>query len=297
MSGTLTTLVRPSASARALGLLQATHPIPNMMFVAVVAVFSFLAASAAHRSVAPWDLARLLLGVFCAQAVIGAVNDYRDRELDAASRPSKPIVRGLVTGKQVLAVAAGCAAATALLIAPFGLVTFALAVLIVALGLAYDLGLKGSPASGVLYALHFPLFPYVAWAVFGHWQAFLPWLLPVGAALGVAMNISNTLPDLEEDLAHGVRGLPHVLGMRRSLLAAWTLPLVLVAFVWALNLSGVLPSSRLEMLVATGATVLSVALAWGLHRARPQPATLRVTFLVQAVGAVVFASAWVAAVS
>jgi predicted acyl esterase len=50
------------------------------------------------------------------------------------------------------------------------------------------------------------------WAVFGHRQSFLPWLVPVGAVLGVAMNIANTLPDLENDLAGGVRGLPTAWG-------------------------------------------------------------------------------------
>ena len=30
------------------------------------------------------------------------------------------------------------------------------------------------------------LFPVLAWDVFGRWQPFLPWLLPIGAALGIA---------------------------------------------------------------------------------------------------------------
>jgi len=288
---------RPGIGARALGLLEATHPIPNLMFVVVVGVFSWLAASAADRSVAPWMLVCLLLGVFLAQAVIGATNDYCDRELDAATQPSKPIPRGVVTASQVLVLALACGAATVALIAPLGLVPLGLTALIVALGLAYDLGLKGSPASGILFALHFPLFPLLAWSVFGEWESFLPWVVPVGAGLGVAMNVSNTLPDLEGDTAHGLHGLPHALGLRRSLALAWGMPLVVLAFMWIIDFTGLVPSDTAGMVVATVAALVSVGLAVVLYRRSPRPATLRVTFLIQAVGVVVMTCGWVAAAS
>jgi 4-hydroxybenzoate polyprenyltransferase len=288
---------RPGIGARALGLLEATHPIPNLMFVAVVGVFSWLAASAADRAVSPWALTALLLGVFGAQAVIGATNDYCDRELDADTQPSKPIARAVVTANQVLALAVACGVATVALIAPLGLVPLGLTALIVALGLAYDLGLKGSPASGILYALHFPLFPLLAWSVFGEWESFLPWVVPIGAGLGVAMNVANTLPDLEGDIAHGLHGLPHVLGMRRSLAVAWGLPLVVLAFMWAIDLAGLVPADTAGMVVATAAALVSVGLAFALYRRRPQPATLRLTFLIQAAGVVVMTCGWVAAAS
>ena len=42
-----------------------------------------------------------------------------------------------------------------------------------------------------------------------------PWWWPVGAALlGVGAHLVNVLPDVEDDLATGVRGLPHRLGPR-----------------------------------------------------------------------------------
>ena len=42
------------------------------------------------------------------------------------------------------------------------------------------------------------------------------WLVGAGAALGAAAHLANVAPDLEEDLATGVRGLPHRLGARAS---------------------------------------------------------------------------------
>ena len=41
------------------------------------------------------------------------------------------------------------------------------------------------------------------------------WLVTAGGALGAAAHLANVAPDLEDDLATGVRGLPHRLGARR----------------------------------------------------------------------------------
>ncbi len=282
---------------RPLGFLLVTHPIPSAMYVVAVGLFSWLAAVAAHRPLDPGDLARVLIGMGCAQAAIGATNDYCDREHDAIGQPSKPIVRGLVTPDQALGLAVVCSGALLLLITPLGLVPLVLGLLVEGIGLAYDLGFKGTPVSGLLYAVYFPLIPLLAWAVFGRWQPFLPWVLPLGGALGIAMNVANSLPDLDTDAAQEVQGLPHLLGLRRGLAVAWSTPPAALALLWLLSVIGVVPAHRGAMLIATAATVLSVALAIGLYVWRPQPATLRLTFIVQALGVVGLATAGLAAVA
>jgi 4-hydroxybenzoate polyprenyltransferase len=59
------------------------------------------------------------------------------------------------------------------------------------------------------------------------------WLVSAGGALGAAAHLANVAPDLEDDLATGVRGLPHRLGARVSAVVAALLlggaSLVLVA--------------------------------------------------------------------
>jgi 4-hydroxybenzoate polyprenyltransferase len=267
------------------------------MYVVAVGVFSWLAAIAAHHTLQPARLALVLAGVACAQIAIGATNDYCDRELDALSRPDKPIVRGLITPRHAIRLAGFASLGLLLLMTPLGLAALILGLFVEGLGLAYDLGLKGTPASALLYAVYFPLIPLLAWVVFGRWQSFLPWLLPLGALLGVAMNIANSLPDLQDDLARGVRGLPHVLGMRRGLAVAWALPLAALALVWALDLSGVVPGHVPGMVAATVAAVLSVGLAAALFARRPRPATLRLTFIIQALGVVGLSTGWLAAVA
>jgi 4-hydroxybenzoate polyprenyltransferase len=288
---------RPGIGGRALGFLLVTHPIPSAMYVVAVGLFSWLAAAAAHRPLDSGPLARVLVAMACAQAAIGATNDYCDRALDAATKPSKPIVRGLITANQALALATACSAALILLITPLGLLPLVLGLLVEGLGLAYDLGFKGTPVSGLLYAIYFPLIPLLAWSVFGRWQPFLPWVLPLGAALGVAMNVANSLPDLEEDAAQGVRGLPHLLGQRRALAVAWGTPLAALVLLWALDGTGGVPAHLGGMLVATGAGLLSVAMAVALYTWRPRPATLRLTFIIQALGVVAMATGWLAAVA
>jgi 4-hydroxybenzoate polyprenyltransferase len=296
MAKTATSLRRVIAR-RAYGVLRVTHPVPSLAYVVAVGFFAALAALAAHRSLAPDALARVLVAMGGAQAAIGATNDLFDQRLDAFSRPEKPLVRGLITPDYALVVAIIGSAALLLLITPLGLAALVLGLLVEGLGLAYDFGLKRTPWSGLLYAVYFPLIPLLAWTVFGRWQPFLPWLLPLGAALGVAMNVANSLPDLEADLAQDVRGLPHLLGLRRGLIVTWITPLAVMALLWLLDLTRVVPARAAGMWIATAFAVASTAAAWLLYRARPTSQTLRTTFLIQAVGVVGLAVAWLAAVA
>ncbi|HEV2235888.1 MAG TPA: UbiA family prenyltransferase [Ktedonobacterales bacterium] len=278
-------------------MLLVTHPLPSLAYVIAVGGFAVVAAVAAHRSLDAGTLARVLVAVAGAQVAIGATNDLFDLPADTESQPAKPLVRGLITPDHALLVALGGSAALLLLLAPLGLLALTLGLLIEGLGLAYDFGLKRTPWSGLLFAIYFPLIPLLAWTVFGRWQPFLPWLLPVGAALGVAMNVANSLPDLEGDLAHGVRGLPHLLGLRRGLWVAWLTPPAVAALLWLLSLTGLVPAHAVDLTAATGFALASVASAYLLYQARPTPQTLRTTFFIQTIGVIGLAVAWLSGVA
>ncbi|MGZ3714682.1 MAG: UbiA family prenyltransferase [Ktedonobacterales bacterium] len=280
-----------------LGLLLVTHPLPSTMYVVVTAVLSVVAAAAAQRSINLLTLAQVLVCVACAQIAIGSLNDYCDRALDAAGDRDKPIVRGLIAPWEAVALAVAASVVLLLTSVPLGPVVFALALLIEGLGLAYDFRFKGTPISALLFAVYFPLFPLLAWVVFGRWQPFLLWLLPLGAALGVAMNVANTLPDLEADRAAGMRGLPHLLGYRRGLVVAWATPLLVVAAMWVLHLTDLVPARLPLLALASAAGLVSVLVAVILYRRNSLPATLRHTFLIQGLGVIVLAGGWIAAVA
>jgi 4-hydroxybenzoate polyprenyltransferase len=240
---------------------------------------------------------RLLISVECTQLAIGAINDYQDRVEDVGTNRLKPIARGWIAPWEAIAIAIFATAVIFVIAPSLGILPFAILLLIEALGLSYDLWFKGTVLSGVLYAIGLPLSPLLSWSVFGRWQPFLPWLLPLGAALGIAMNVANTLPDLEADRAAGIRGLPHLLGLRRGLFVAWLTPPLVLAGILLLHVTGVVPARSPGLWLVVVAALLPSALAAALYRRRPVSATLRATFLLQGVGVILLAGGWIAAVA
>jgi 4-hydroxybenzoate polyprenyltransferase len=96
----------------------------------------------------------------------------------------------------------------------------------VASGWAYNLGLKRTLWSAVPYAVAFGALPAVVSlaAADPAWPP--PWMMLTGALLGVGAHLLNALPDLADDVATGVLGLPQRLGARR---VRWLAPAVLLA--------------------------------------------------------------------
>lgn len=281
---------------RAGGLVRVTHPVPVAMYMLLMALLAPIAAFSAHRTLSIDAVVRLVLAMGCAQAAIGILNDYCDRALDAASKPRKPLVRGTVQPGEALALVVILTGLAILIAQSFGLAATVILCAIMALGFAYDLRFKGTWVSALLFALHFPLLPIFVWAALGAWRPFLPWILPLGAALGIAMNIANSLPDLDDDIAAGVRGLPHVLGLRRDLALVWGIPVALSLLIWLLDLTGLAPGLPIWLLLATLVAIGTTALTMLFYRRKPDAATLKVNFYIQAFGAMAFAACWLVAV-
>ena len=75
--------------------------------------------------------------------------------------------------------------------------------------LAYNAGLKATWLSWLPYSLAFGSLPAVV--SLSRDPAALPpwWMVAVGALLGFAAHLLNAMPDLADDAATGIRGLPH----------------------------------------------------------------------------------------
>jgi len=189
----------------------ACHPAPT---VAVTALTAGLAALAGL----PWGTGLLVVGaVFTGQLSIGWSNDALDAARDrVAGRTDKPVAAGRVPRRTVAAAAGVALVLTVVLSLALGLLPGLAALTVVACGWAYNLGLKGTWFSFVPYALAFGLLPAVATLPLpgSPWPA--GWAMLAGALLGVAAHLLNVLPDLDDDLATGVRGLPHRLGRRTT---------------------------------------------------------------------------------
>jgi 4-hydroxybenzoate polyprenyltransferase len=194
---------------RVRALLVASHPGPSL---AITAMATVLAAEAAPHGFGPVLVAPAMLA---GQLSVGWSNDACDAGLDiAAGRTDKPVARGEVTVRALWVAAAVSLALSLALSAAISLVTLGLMVLIIGAAWAYNLGLKSTPWSGLMYLLGFgPLPAFAASTLPG--QPAPRFALCVAAGLvGLGAHFANVLPDLSSDLASGVRGLPQLVAAR-----------------------------------------------------------------------------------
>jgi 4-hydroxybenzoate polyprenyltransferase len=196
---------------RVVGLLGACHPGPAL---AVTLLAGLLAGAV---GLGPGHIGLVVAAVLTGQLSIGWSNDLVDLARDrAVGREDKPLVDGRVSEA---AVRAACGLAL-LLTVPLSLACGWLAGLVqlvcVAAGWTYNLGAKSTPWSWLPYAVAFGALP--AFVSLTDDPDRLPplWLPLAGALLGVGAHFVNVLPDLADDAATGVRGLPHRLGARWS---------------------------------------------------------------------------------
>ena len=201
------------ALKRVQALIITSHPGPSL---AITALTTLLAAQAAPHGIGPALTAPALLA---GQLSIGWSNDACDAGRDAAAgRADKPLARGDISAGAVWT-AAGVGAAAGLAMAlVIGPLTGGLYALAIALGWAYNLGVKSSLASGAMYLLGFGLMPaYAASTLPGHHAP--RWQVTVAAALlGLGAHFANVLPDLAADKATG-RAWPAPAGGRH--VGAW----------------------------------------------------------------------------
>ena len=272
--------------------LRIIHPFPTLLNVAATGGLAFVAARGAPNALL---LVRMLLLMLFAQSAIGITNDYFDRDLDAQTKPRKPIPAALVTPSVAAMVAVVLIAAALVLGGTLGRISFGLAALGLACGLAYDVRLKRTLASALPYMIAIPTLPLWVWLTLGERDRVLWWLLPLGALLGLALHLANTLPDIEADASHGVEGLAHRLGARRSMFVGWasfasalTITVAMAPFV-AYDVRLYAPT-----FAASAACLVSSV---GLYAVRRDAFSLQFGFGALGFGSAVLAVGWLAAVT
>jgi 4-hydroxybenzoate polyprenyltransferase len=200
--------------ARLRALIAATHPGPTAAVTVVATLLAVAAGVPAGRT------ALVFLAVLAGQASIGWSNDWLDADRDrAVARGDKPVVQGAVRPAQLRSAALASAALAVVLSLLLGVVPGLLLLVLVASGWAYNAGLKLTWASGLGYVTGFGALPAGVVAAAPGTPLAPWWLVVAGGAIGAAAHLANVAPDLEDDLATGVRGLPHRLGPRVSAVA------------------------------------------------------------------------------
>lgn len=202
--------------AGAIALAGSTHPGPTVAVSLITVVF------AVGIGLEPWRVALLGTAMLLGQASVGLSNDWLDADRDRiVGRSDKPVASGLISVRIVRAGAIGAAIAAVVATVPLGAAATLVHTVFIASAWGYNLGLKGTAFSVAPYVVSFGLLPALVTLSAGRPEFAAGWALALGALLGVAAHFANVLPDLDEDRATGVRGLPHRLGARASGLATW----------------------------------------------------------------------------
>jgi 4-hydroxybenzoate polyprenyltransferase len=248
--------------ARVRALVIASHPGPSL---AITAMATVLAAEAAPHGFGPVLVAPAMLA---GQLSVGWSNDACDAARDiAAGRTDKPVARGEVTVRSLWVAAIVSLLAALAMSAAISLVTLGILALLVGAAWAYNLGLKSTPWSGLMYLLGFgPLPAYAASALPGQPAARF-WVCAAAGLLGLGAHFANVLPDLDADLRSGVRGLPQVVAARWGPGAARGAALVLLLSASALLVAEASPARRWIAVAGLGCScVLAVVGAVGKGR-------------------------------
>lgn len=243
------------------GLVVASHFPPTVM------VTAFALALSAGIGAGARTTTLVALAVLAGQLSVGWSNDWLDARRDVAvGRADKPVVSGLVTAATLRTAALVALAACVVLSVATGLLPGVVHVVAVGVAWSYNARLKATWWSWAPYAVSFGLLAvFVVLAAPGEGRP-APWAVAAAALLGVGAHVANTLPDLEDDAATGVRGLPHRLGRRTSSVLA---PVLLAAASLLVVVAPPTPPGPVTW--ALGALALVLALAAGaVGVARPR---------------------------
>jgi heme o synthase len=252
--------------SRAVALLTSSHPEPGG---AVTVAMTLLAIGVGHRG---WSIVGVFAAVAATQLAVGWVNDWLDADRDRiAGRRDKPVASGAVSRRTVGIAGLISALAIPILGLPFGAKATICITLVGIFALLYDWPLKSTPLSVVPYLVAFGLLPaFVVFALPGH-PTPPAWLVAAGALLGGGAHFANVLPDLADDAATGVRGLPHRIGATWSQVAAAGL---LLAATLTLVFGPPGPPSWVGIAAAAAAVVVLPIGWYAARRARGRPVAM-----------------------
>jgi len=236
---------------------------------------------------------RLGLAMTALQLGIGTVNDLVDASRDAGLKPGKPIPAGLVSRRVAMVIAVSSFGLGLGLASFSGPLIAALAIVVIAIGLAYDLRLKGTAWSWLPFAVGIPILPVFGWAgATGGLASTFVVLVPAAVAAGAALAIANSLVDVDRDRAAGVSSVAVALGegtaraVSSVLLGAIAVAAVASAFAFGGRIVAI------AIIALLGGLPVAAA---GFARRR-DPARRELAWRVEAVGLGLLAVAWIQAV-
>jgi 4-hydroxybenzoate polyprenyltransferase len=264
------------------------HPFPSILDGLISGGVAILAGAPPPTAI------RLGLAMTALQLGIGAVNDLVDAPRDAGHKPGKPIPAGLVSRRAAGLIALVAFGSGLVLALSGGPLVGGLAVVVIAIGLAYDLRLKGTAWSWLPFAIGIPILPVFGWlGATGGLVPMFAILVPAAVAAGAALAIANSLVDVDRDRAAGVSSVAVALGEGTARAVAIVLfaGIALAAVVSARTLG-----AGMQTTLLLGLLGCVPAVGAGLARGA-DPAGREVAWRAEAIGLGLLAVAWIQAVA
>jgi geranylgeranylglycerol-phosphate geranylgeranyltransferase len=200
------------------GFVRIIRPFNGLLIFSAVVLSAYLASGR-------WDPILFVLGGFSISSISAAgyvVNDLKDRQLDAITKPTRPLVSGAVKPIEAIILTVILYLVGVSLSLPLGINAIITATAISGLTLVYSLLLKGKGLAGnILVSLLISSAFIYGWAFTG--GTIINVLFP--AVLAFLVNLGREIlkdsEDLEGDEAFGYRTLPVVLGRKKSAIIAF----------------------------------------------------------------------------
>ena len=233
------------------------------------------------------------LSMTALQSAIGALNDIVDAPADVGRMPPKAIPGGLVTIPTARAIVGAAAVVGLALAAVVDVRLVPIALVVLAIGFAYDLVFKGTAWSWLPFAIGIPILPVYGWfGATGSLPASFAVLIPVAVLAGAGLAIANARADMDADRTSGTKSVAMRLGADR----AWWADVLLMGAAVAIGLAfigrgGWSPATW--VLVVGGIALVALGLVLG----RGAGAARRRAWELQAIGAALAATGWVAGIA
>jgi 4-hydroxybenzoate polyprenyltransferase len=226
------------------------------------------------------------------QLGIGTVNDLVDAPQDAGRKAGKPIPAGFVGQPAARVLAIACFTAGTILAASVSSGIGVLALVVIAIGLAYDLRLKGTAWSWLPFAIGIPILPVFGWAgATGTLHPTFAILLPAAVAAGAALAIGNALVDVERDRAAAISSIAIALGGVNAV----RLALALFAAIWVLASASALWAGGSTLTIGAVAIIGLVPVVAAASAGSASSARRERLWQAEAVGLAILAAVWLAA--
>lgn len=265
------------------------HTVPVLVVTIATAAFAIVA-------VGGWPgldpMSRLLGAMFGGQLAIGAINELVDVELDRISKPAKPIPAGLVPRRGAWIITIGGLIAMSALSLTFGVESFLLCALGTGVGIAYSFWFKRTIWSWIPYLIALPLLPIWVWVALRSVDPGLLAIYPIGAAAVIAVQIAQSLPDVDVDRQAGVKTLAVALGPIRARIACWGSMILAAAL--AAGFAPRLADHHSRVWIAAAAAIGLVGVNAAIWRWNARSGVMA-CFPCIAAGAVVLGVGWAAA--